>query len=273
VTTVAQPISLASFSAVDIEPDAAALIAALDEQAAIPAIQRLRATAIEMAGIRSGSRVVDLGCGTGDVARAIAATVGADGWVVGIDSSDTMLVEARRRSAGGLPLEFRAGDVTALIEDDGTFDAALCERVLQHVHHPESAMAELVRVTRSGGRVVVSDTDWGMHAVHGANPELTAAIVNAWRDNAANGLSGRRLPALLADTGLRDITIAAETMTSTDPYRPRLPPFTTMAAAAERCGAIAPGDGHAWLTQLADAGQRGRFFWAVTMFAVSGARP
>jgi SAM-dependent methyltransferase len=148
---VAEPISLASFSAVDIEPDAAALIAALDEQASIPAIQRLRATAIEMAGIRTGSRVV----------RALAATVGANGWVVGIDQSDTMLTEARRRGAIGLPLEFRAGNVTAL-NGDGTFDAALCERVLQHVHHPESALAELVRVTRPGGRVVATDTDWGM---------------------------------------------------------------------------------------------------------------
>jgi hypothetical protein len=72
---------------------------------------------------------------------------------------------------------------------------------------------------------------------------------------------------------MRDVTIAAETMTSTDPYRPRLPPFTTMAAAAERCGGIAVGDGQVWLAQLADAGQRGRFLWAVTMFAVTGTRP
>jgi ubiquinone/menaquinone biosynthesis C-methylase UbiE len=152
-----------------------------------------------MAGIRTGSRVVDVGCGTGDVARALAGTVGANGWVVRIDQSDTMLAEARRRGAIGLPLEFRAGNVTALNDGDGTFAAALCERVLQHLHHPGSAVAELVRVTRPGGRVVATDTDWGMHAVHGANPELTAAIIDAWRDNAANGLSGRQLPALLAD--------------------------------------------------------------------------
>ena len=46
-----------------------------------------------------------------------------------------------------------------------------------------------------------------------------------------------------------------------------------MAAAAERCGAIAAGEGHRWLAQLAAAGQQGRFFWAVTMFAVTGTRP
>ena len=46
-----------------------------------------------------------------------------------------------------------------------------------------------------------------------------------------------------------------------------------MALAAERCGAITVGDGQVWLAQLAAAGERGRFFWAVTMFAVTGTRP
>jgi SAM-dependent methyltransferase len=185
-----------------------------------------------------------------------------------------MVAEARRRvGAADLPLEFRAGDVTGLDDPDGTFDAALCERVLQHVHQPESAIAELVRVTRPGGRIVVIDTDWGMHAVDGADPQLTESVLDAWRDNAANGLSGRRLPALFADAGIRESTIVADTMTSTDLHRPLHQPFTTMAASAERCGAIAAGDGEAWLAQLADAGRRGRFFWAVTIFCVSGTRP
>jgi SAM-dependent methyltransferase len=269
---VTEPVSLASFSAVD--TDAPALVAALDEQGFVPAILRLRATAVEMAGIRVGRRVVDVGCGTGDVARAIAAVVGTDGRVVGIDASETMLAEARRRiGAADLPLEFRKGKLPDLDDSDGTFDAALCERVFQHVDRPESAMAELVRVTRRGGRIVVIDTDWGMHAVHGADPALTASILDAWRDDAANGLSGRRLSALFADADIRDITVAAETMTSTDPRRPLLPPFTTMATIAQRRGAITVDEPHAWLAQLADAGRRGRFFWAVTMFAVAGTRP
>jgi ubiquinone/menaquinone biosynthesis C-methylase UbiE len=151
---------LGSFSAVDTEPDAAALIGALDQQAANPAIQRLRAATFEMLDIRTGLRVVDVGCGTGDVARALAALVGADGRVVGIDASATMRAEASRRvGATGLPLDLRAGDIIDLDHSDGAFDASLCERVLQHVSTPEQAMAELVRVTRPGGRVAVVDTD------------------------------------------------------------------------------------------------------------------
>jgi SAM-dependent methyltransferase len=120
MTTVAAPVSLASFTDVDSATGAAALVGALDQQAAVPAIQRLRSTAVEMAGVRMGHRVVDVGCGTGDLARALATMVGADGWVVGIDASETMLTEARRRiDAATLPLEFRAGDVTDLDDHDG----------------------------------------------------------------------------------------------------------------------------------------------------------
>ena len=192
---------------------------------------------------------------------------------MGVDASETMLTEARRRAGTTtLPVEFRSGDITNLPLDDATCDGALCERVFQHLASPHEAMAELVRITRPGGRIVVIDTDWGLHAIHGADPTLTAAITDCWARNAANGLAGRQLPALFADAGLRDPTVIAETMTSTDPQQPSSPPFAAMAAAACRAGAISAADADTWLNQLADAGRCGHFFWAVTMFAVASHR-
>jgi ubiquinone/menaquinone biosynthesis C-methylase UbiE len=273
--SVAAPAGLGDFSAVDADPSTAAdLVAALDEQASLPAIQRLRASAFELLGARLGHRLLEAGCGTGDVTRALAGIVGRDGFVVGVEASSVMLREARRRlGAGNLPVELRSGDVNDLDDPDGSFDGVMCERVFQHLDRPDLAIAELVRVTRSGGRICVVDTDWGMHAVHGADPALTAKIVDAWRANAANGLAGRRLPSLFAGASVRDTTVIAATITSTDPRRPTLPPFTTMATVAERSGAVAAGAGATWLAQLVDAGRRGEFFWAVTMFAVGGTRP
>jgi hypothetical protein len=134
-------------------------------------------------------------------------------------------------------------------------------------------MAELVRITRPGGRIVVIDTDWGLHAIHGADPTLTAKVVESWTRNAANGLAGRQLPALFVDAGLHNPIVLTETITDTDPLRPSLPPFTTMAAAAARARAVSDTEAHTWLEQLAAAGRRGLFFWAVTMFAVASARP
>jgi ubiquinone/menaquinone biosynthesis C-methylase UbiE len=262
---------LGSFSTVDSAPDAEVLVAALDEQASLPPIQRLRASAIELLGVRLGHHVVDVGCGIGDLARAIAGRVGSTGRVVGIDHSQVMLDEARRRlRSTTVPVELLAQDATELTVASYTFDAAVCERVFQHLAAPERAMAELVRITRPGGRVVVIDTDWGMHAIHGADARLTEVIVDAWSRNAANGLAGRRLSALFADARMRERAIVAETITSTDPLQPLRPPFTAMAAVAVGAGAVNAADAERWLCQLAGAGARGQFFWAVTLFAVAG---
>lgn len=272
--TIAERAALGSFSHVDAHPEADALIAALDEQASLPAIQRLRATAAELLRPRLGDRLLDVGCGTGEVVRALAGLVGAHGTVVGVEPSATMLDEARRRTGEStLRVEFRSGDIARLDFDDATFDGVTCERVFQHVDTPDEALAELLRVTRRGERIVVIDTDWGMHAIHGADPRLTSRVVECWASNAANGWSGRRLPGLFVDAGMREPVVAAETFTSTDGQRPMGPPFITMAVVAERAGALDADDAHTWLAQLADAGKRGQFFWAVTMFAVAGTRP
>jgi len=272
--TIAERARLAGFSHVDADPEADALIAALDEQASMPAIQRLRAAAAELLRPRIGARLLDVGCGTGEVARALAGIVGANGTVVGVEASATMLDEARRRTGHSNPnVEFRSGDIEQLDFEDAAFDGVTCERVLQHVAEPRTAMDELVRVTGPGGRVVVVDTDWGMHAIHGADPRLTSRVVECWAAHAANGWSGRRLPGLFVDAGMSDPVVVAETFTSTDGQRPTAPPFTTMAAAAGRAGALTADEAHTWLAQLTDAGERGRFFWAVTMFAVAATRP
>jgi len=261
------------FSHVDADPGAAALIAALDEQASLPAIQRLRATAVELLRPRLGDRLLDVGCGTGEVVRTLAGLVGTHGAVVGVEPSATMLDEARRRTGNStLPVEFHPGNISRLDFDDATFDSVTCERVFQHLDAPDTAIGELARVTRPGGRIVVIDTDWGMHAIHGADPDITARIIACWSHNAANGWSGRQLPALLSRAGVSDPTVVAETLTTTDPQRPTMAPFTTMADAAANAGAVTGAEAGSWLAELADAGATGHFFWAVTMFAVGGVR-
>jgi len=95
--------------------------------------------------LRGGETVLDVGCGLGDDVIELAQRIGPTGRVVGVDVSNVMITEARRRTAAlGLPIAFEVGDARQLRFADGTFDACRTERMLMYVPDVERAMAELV---------------------------------------------------------------------------------------------------------------------------------
>jgi ArsR family transcriptional regulator len=96
----------------------------------------------------------DLGCGTGQLAAALAPFVRR---VVAVDASRQMLAAARRRLADVENVELRQGELEALPLDDATLDAAVLALVLHYVVEPAKALAEARRVLRPGGRLLVVD--------------------------------------------------------------------------------------------------------------------
>ena len=105
-----------------------------------------------LAPLRGDERVLDVGCGTGALAYAIAPLVGQ---VVGVDSSEEYLAAAREDAPDNCT--FVPGDGEALSFDYGDFDLVGCLRVLHHVARPELVVSEIVRVTRPGGRILIAD--------------------------------------------------------------------------------------------------------------------
>jgi len=97
-------------------------------------------------------RALDVGTGAGALALALAPFVAE---VVGVDVEPELLARARERAPANAT--FEEADATALPFSDGSFDLAGTLRTLHHVHRPELALAELARVTRLGGRVLVVD--------------------------------------------------------------------------------------------------------------------
>jgi len=98
--------------------------------------------------------VGDLGCGTGQVAAALAPFVAG---VVAVDRSEDMLQVAGRRLRELPNVEIRRGDLEALPIDDGTLDAATLMLVLHHVPDPAAVLADVARVLKPGGRVLIAD--------------------------------------------------------------------------------------------------------------------
>ena len=101
---------------------------------------------------RGDERAVDVGTGAGALALALAPLVAE---VVGVDREPKLLELARERAPANAT--FVGGDAVALPFPAGSFDLAATLRTLHHVHRPELAIAELARVTRPGGHVLVID--------------------------------------------------------------------------------------------------------------------
>jgi len=116
------------------------------------------------AGLSAGMRVVDVGCGTGDVALIARDLVGDTGEVVGIDREEAPLeaARARARDAGLANVSFSRGDMTEVSEALGTFDAIVGRRVLMYQPDSVRAVAKVADVLRPGGLVVFHEHDTTM---------------------------------------------------------------------------------------------------------------
>ena len=119
----------------------------------------VRKAAIAAADIKPSSIVADVGVGTGFLAEGALA---AGARVIGIDSSESMLAEARRRFAGQ-DFEAREGEIDSLPLSTGEVDVVLANMVLHHAPHPPGAIREMSRVLKPGGRLVITDADSHQH--------------------------------------------------------------------------------------------------------------
>jgi len=125
-----------------------------------------------------GARVLEVGCGTGAVARTLAVRPGV-GEVVGLDPSPVFVQRAREIAAGVDNLSYVVGGGTALPFEDGAFDAVIFHTVLSHLPEVDAALAEAARVTAAGGALAAFDGDYATTTVAAGDHDPLQACIDA----------------------------------------------------------------------------------------------
>jgi arsenite methyltransferase len=232
-------------------------------------------TALEL---REGERVLDIGAGPGLLVADMAAVVGPWGHVTGLEISDSMLAVASRRLASSAIADrvtLVNGDAVALPFPDASFDAATSTQVYEYVPDLDRALAELYRVLRPGGRVLILDTDWASMVWNAADQDRMGRVLAAWVDRFADPHLPRSLSRRLRDAGFRIRQRQALAL-----LNPEYDPDSYSVANVGIIGdfvsgrhGLTPEDVQAWRRDLAQLGAEDRYFFSLNRYLFLADKP
>jgi ubiquinone/menaquinone biosynthesis C-methylase UbiE len=259
------------FTSVDHTTDPGFFLHFLDEANKQPGVIAWKSSILDGLRLKPGMQVLDVGCGTGADAFELATSVGANGLVTGVDFSESLITEAVRRGVDRrLPVKFEVGDAQALRFADSSFDAVRTERMLMYIPNPSKALAEMARVLKPGGRMVVHDFDWESQFCDSPFKDTTRKIALSFCDGVKNGWIGRCLPRLFREVGMTDISVSFRTISVTYDFLQLL--LGGHVARAVAAGVLSVQEADRWWTHLAQANAEGIFFSGFTAFIVAGGK-
>lgn len=230
-------------------------------------VLRRRALVRDALAARPGEDVLDVGCGPGFYAAEIRDQVGATGSILGIDASEAMLAIAAHRCEAHDNVRFEKALATALPVEDTSFDAVLSVQVLEYVEDVATALAEIYRALRPGGRVVIWDVDWSTVSWYTEAEERMRSVLDAWDEHLSDPALPRRLSALLRSAGFADMNMHPHAFATNalDPqtYGGALVPLLRDFVIGRN---ISTEEVEAWEAELHALDDQGRFFFSCTQF-------
>lgn len=247
------------------------LIDRLEFRGRDPFFVHMREAYLDRMALDPGATVLEVGCGTGVVVRALVQRPGFVGTVVGVDPSPVFIDAARKLAAEeGIAdrIHVEIGDGHALVFPDDHFDAVLVHTTISHVTDPMGLLRECARVLRSGGQLAVFDGDYASwtfaHPDHDLARAMEEAVIGAVVNNPR---VLRDMPRMLSEVGLE------RTETLADVYAD-IGAGSFFGPAIEAYGPLAVGAGLAtaeamdgWLRDQRQARERGQFFAACNYYA------
>ena len=169
---------------------------------------------LRSAGITPGMRVLDVGCGAGDVAFLTAQLLGDAGEVIGVDRAPSAVVAARERAQArsSTNVSFFEGDPSGM-KFDRPFDAAVGRYVLMYQSDPASFLRALAACVRPGGIIVFHELDWGGARSSPPSPTYDQCcrwVIEGLRCGGAEAYLGTKLYSLFVQAGIPPPTMRLE---------------------------------------------------------------
>lgn len=224
-----------------------------------------------------GDAVLDVGCGLGLDATAMARSVCPGGWIAGIDYDPLMIRDACGRPSGSaspVTIRYVVADAARIPYRDAVFDRCYSERVLQHTSDPCAVITEMVRVTKRGGLVVAADTDWATLSIDAPDPESERALVGFVGATLCSGYAGRQLRRLFKEQALVDVHTEVWPIVWTDyaSFRATSLSLLRMESRAVRAGILRAADLARLERAWTEADRLDRFFASGSIVVARGRR-
>lgn len=175
----------------------------------MPEIAQRRLRTLAALGLVQGEHILDVGCGSGLLAREMARLVGSRGRVLGIDTSKPVLAMAADRWRELPQVSFKNESAENVGVPSGSFDAATCTQVPLYVSDLQKALSELHRALKPGGRVAIVETDWRGTVLGSLDDGVARQVLDAWVHTVPNPNLPPRLTPLLRASGFSAIHVEA----------------------------------------------------------------
>jgi SAM-dependent methyltransferase len=184
----------------------AIMVSRLEARGRHPFFIKMLQDYLDAMDIHTATTVLDVGCGTGVVARTVARQNTFSGTVIGVDLSSYLIKAAIRLATEeqvASQITFQTGDTRSLDFADAAFDAVIAHTLISHVDNPFTVIQEAARVVKPGGMVAIFDGDYASLTFDQENPlkgkEDDEAIIEAL---VTNPRVMRQMPRLLQNAGL-----------------------------------------------------------------------
>ncbi|HXH13382.1 MAG TPA: methyltransferase domain-containing protein [Alphaproteobacteria bacterium] len=149
--------------------------------------------------------MLDVGSGPGHQTFEISAVVGNTGGIDGVDPAERAIEIARRRCSALSNVSFQLGEALHLPFDAATVDTVMSSQVYEYLDDVAGGLAEMFRVLKPGGRVLIHGTDGGTLLWHSSDPDRMTRLMASWDRHLADPHLPQTLGRKLSDAGFKDV--------------------------------------------------------------------